>query len=112
MTPIQLILILFFLVLGLMLLRRVRVSLVNRLFLVVIIGSVIIFTLFPSLSTLIANTLGVGRGVDLLFYFFIIFVLYALTLIYLKLRELNSKITKVVRALALRDAVPPKNGTP
>ena len=107
MTPIQLILILFFLVLGLMLLRRTRVSLVNRLFLVVFIGVVIVFTLFPSSSTLIANALGVGRGVDLLFYFFIIFVLYVLTLIYLKLRELNSKITKVVRLLALRDAVPP-----
>jgi hypothetical protein len=61
--------------------------------------------LFPDYTTLVANLLGVGRGVDLIFYFFGLFTSFALILLYTHARTQSRQLTELIRYLAIRDAV-------
>jgi small membrane protein len=103
-APIQAILLFLILILGVFLLRRSRSRLVGRVIMILLVLTLSIFVLFPDLTTLIANRLGVGRGVDFLFYVFALFVVYTLVLVYTRLRDQDRKITQITRALAIRDA--------
>jgi hypothetical protein len=106
-APIQAILLLLILILGVYLLRRSR--LVGRMVMILLVLTLSIFVLFPEFTTWIANRLGVGRGADFLFYVFALFVLYALVLVYIRLRDQDRKITQITRALAIREAQKPGN---
>jgi hypothetical protein len=115
-APIQAILLMLILILGVYLLRRSRSRLVGRVVMILLVLTLSIFVLFPEFTTWIANQLGVGRGVDFLFYVFALFVLYALVLLSIRLRDQDRKITQITRALAIRDAykfgsVSPKDKT-
>ena len=61
--------------------------------------------LFPEYTTLLANLLGVGRGVDLIFYFFGLFTAFALILLYTQGRTHSQQLTELIRHLAIRDAL-------
>jgi small membrane protein len=61
--------------------------------------------LFPDYTTLVAHLLGVGRGVDLIFYFFGLFTSFALILLYTHARTQSQQLTALTRHLALRDAL-------
>jgi small membrane protein len=104
-APIQAILLLFILILGVFLFHRSRSRLVGRAIMILLVLTLSIFVLFPDLTTWIANRLGVGRGVDFLFYVFALFVLYTLVLIYTRLRDQDRKITQITRTLAIQDAL-------
>lgn len=65
----------------------------------VLIGSGM--TIFPEITTTVANSLGIGRGADLVFYLFMIFMIYVLARIYLELKLLSSKLSKLAIHLAL-----------
>jgi len=107
MIPIQAILIVFIILLGIYFVRRSRSRLAGRLLILSFLFMLSILVLFPDITTWIANRLGVGRGTDFIFYVFALFVLYTLMLISFRLREQDRKITMIVRALAIRDAQPP-----
>lgn len=68
-----------------------------------LIGAIfgIILVFFPNLSTRVANWLGIGRGVDLLFYLFIIFNLFFWVSAISKNRRTEKRITRIVRFIAL-----------
>jgi small membrane protein len=57
----------------------------------------------PNTTTLIANMLGVGRGVDLVVYGAIILLFFLLFKIFVHLDKLESKLTDIVRKDALKD---------
>ena len=59
------------------------------------------FIWFPDFSTYLANYVGVGRGADLVFYVFIIVSLIVVFTIYLKIENLTSAITLIVRSQAI-----------
>jgi hypothetical protein len=61
--------------------------------------------LFPDYTTVVAHVLGVGRGVDLIFYFFGLFTAFALILLYTQSRSHSQQLTELIRHLAIRDAV-------
>jgi hypothetical protein len=61
----------------------------------------IIFVIFPSLATDVARSLGVGRGTDLMLYFFIVLTLVIALNLHLKLRSSQETITQLSRAIAL-----------
>jgi small membrane protein len=63
--------------------------------------------LFPEYTTVVANWLGVGRGVDLIFYFFGLFTAFALLLLSSHARTQRLQLTELVRYLAMRDALLP-----
>ena len=62
---------------------------------------------FPDVSTSIANTLGVGRGADLIFYSWIAFSFGVLLTVHLKLRQQLNLVTKLARYIAIESVVIP-----
>ncbi len=62
---------------------------------------IILFSLFPSTMNRIAKLTGVSRGVDLLTYISIPLLFYLVILLYVKVSELNEKLTKIVREDAI-----------
>ncbi len=68
-----------------------------------ILSTGIVFVCFPALTSRIANTVGVGRGTDLLLYVSLISIGFLLTLFYSKIRVMSQTITHLTRAMALRE---------
>lgn len=68
------------------------------------------FTWMPSHSTIIASSLGIGRGVDLAFYFMAIFCVISFVNIHIKIRLQNELITELARKIALSSAKLPAEG--
>jgi hypothetical protein len=58
----------------------------------------------PSITVAIAHVLGIGRGADLVFYCGILGMLVGFFVIYVRIKRLESQITELVRAIAIRDA--------
>jgi hypothetical protein len=104
MIPIQAILLVLIFILGIYFLRRSRSRLAGRVTMILFILILSIFVLFPDITTWIANLVGVGRGTDFLFYTFALFVLYVLSLIYVRMRDQDRRITQITRILAIKDA--------
>lgn len=70
----------------------------------------ILAVLKPDLMTWLANRVGVGRGTDLLLYMLtVVFGFFALNT-YLRFKDTERRLTRLVRALAIRDAIPPEAG--
>ena len=65
--------------------------------------------LFPNITLTPARWLGLGRGTDLILYVSIIFILFLIFRIHVRLEQINREITKVVRTLALREMSFPKS---
>ena len=59
----------------------------------------------PALSTRIANRIGIGRGTDLVLYAFIMFSLFQLVSTSASLREMERKLTLIVRDNAISHPV-------
>ncbi len=64
------------------------------------------FVLLPDQTTGIAHALGVGRGVDLVFYCWLIITLVVSLNLQFKILGLQAAVTALTRELALRDARP------
>lgn len=62
--------------------------------------------LFPDMSTVLAQQLGIGRGVDLLGYVVDTVLLFIALHYYTKFIELEAKVTRVARAFALEHEGP------
>lgn len=81
-----------------------RAKLAYRLLAIVLGLTAIIFVIFPDLTTSVARRLGVGRGTDLLFYVSLIAGVNIVLLLYRRTRELDKKLSELVRGTSLRDA--------
>jgi hypothetical protein len=68
----------------------------------VILG--IFLTWMPELSNQFANYMGIGRGVDLIFYIWIVLSMLALASLYITFNRQDRQITHLTRALALHQA--------
>ncbi|QOL50924.1 DUF2304 domain-containing protein [Massilia litorea] len=75
-----------------------------RLGLYAVICAGLFFVWSPDQSTAIANHLGVGRGVDLIYYIWIVLSLAVFVNIHLKLRENTSLVTQLARQIAIAEA--------
>lgn len=73
----------------------------RRTVLIAGLGVMFLFALRPDWSTAVAQALGVGRGADLLFYIAHLAFAYIAFAYYLKFKDLESQMTRVVRTLAL-----------
>ena len=65
------------------------------------------FIWFPDSSSVVSNFLGVGRGADLILYFWIIISFAGFLMFYLQLQQLLAIITKLARSIALARPVIP-----
>ena len=68
------------------------------------IGAAVI-VLLPWTSTLIANLVGVGRGADFVIYLSIVGLAYLVFRLFMKIEDVEREITRLVRALAIEEAV-------
>jgi hypothetical protein len=85
-------------------LSRLRSKAADRLIVIVIFAISSLLVIHPELASAVAKRVGVGRGVDLVFYVAIPGLAFLLLLVIAKLRELNAKLTAVVREQALSNA--------
>jgi len=67
-----------------------------------------VLLMFPSLSTLLAAKLGIGRGVDLVLYALCFFFMWAHYQHYVRYKHLEECLTVLVRELAIERAQSPK----
>lgn len=72
------------------------------LFAVILVGYIFIW--IPSLTTQIAELVGIGRGADLILYVWIIVNLFLILRLHIKLREQGEALTKLTRQIALNDS--------
>lgn len=63
---------------------------------------VVVITLVPQITNYLANLVGVGRGVDVVVYISIILLFYGFFRMSVKLENIESDITKLVRKEALK----------
>jgi hypothetical protein len=68
----------------------------------------VFLVLFPEYSTKIANMVGVGRGVDLLFYLSNLFLLLLIVALWRRVNMLSETVTKLARELAIEKARKPE----
>lgn len=61
----------------------------------------------PEITSDIAHVLGIARGTDLVLYFAILGMLFGFFTFYVRLRRMESDLTRIVRELAIRSAQEP-----
>ena len=84
--------------------KKLKQQLLLKILFLGIMGGAIFFTIFPDISTPLANYLGIGRGVDLITYLSLLGLSVCCLLLYLKIISLERKFTEFVRKDALRDS--------
>ena len=89
---------------------RVRSVSTDRAAMLLLAAVGCILVVWPGLSTSVANSVGIGRGTDLLFYLFVVFCLFRFVSTAADMRRLNDRITRVVRESALENARPAPDG--
>lgn len=103
MKPIQLILVPVLLFLLALFFRKLRQQPVMRIFVLAVILTGLVFSVFPESSTIIANYLGIGRGADLIMYVGMLGLSAVSVLLYLRTLKLERMITEIVRRKALEE---------
>lgn len=78
---------------------------VRRLLLIAFVALAVVAVIFPRFLTTIAQTVGVGRGADLLLYGLTVVFLGYVAASYRRLRQMEQQVTTLAREMALRHAV-------
>lgn len=83
--------------------RGGNVTLYGLVFWGLLFSSAVMFVLFPSVTTDIARSLGIGRGVDAVVYPSIVILFYLVFRLYVNVQNMKHEITKLVEKLALKE---------
>ncbi|MBI5076839.1 DUF2304 domain-containing protein [Candidatus Falkowbacteria bacterium] len=62
-----------------------------------------LFDIYPAIIDWLAFKIGVGRGVDLLIYFSLIFIFYFGFRLWLKIKKIEKDITQIVQKTAINN---------
>ena len=90
--------------------RQARFSLNFFLLWVFLWLAILSAVIYPNILTGLAHLVGIGRGVDLGIYFAIIALLYLVYQLFVRVRDLESQITTLVKKTALKSpSVPHRN---
>ena len=85
-------------------LRKKKLTINEFIFWASIWTILIILSIFPDISYNIANFFGFGRGLDFFIVSSILLILYLIFRIFVKLEELDSRITKLARSIAFKES--------
>ena len=77
----------------------------RRLLVLVVAGFAILAVLAPSLTTRLAQSVGIGRGTDLLLYGLVVTFVFTTAGLYFRCRDIERRLVEISRAVALRDAL-------
>ena len=105
MTGIQILLLTGVAFIALYFVTRLRKGVVDILVLTIMLALAVLFILKPELTNKLAAKVGVGRGVDLVFYISILIIWFVLIKLYARIRVLEENYTRTVRDNALSKAV-------
>jgi len=83
---------------------RLRSRAVDGLIILLCFGCASLLVMRPNIATRLANLVGVGRGADLIVYLALPGLLMMIFFLFARTRDLNAKLTAVVREYAIRDA--------
>ncbi len=108
-SAIQILLITGILSIGIYWYKRSRSSYIDSIIIFILLITALLFVAFPQFSTKVASLLGVGRGVDMIFYISHLFLAFIVLKLYLKVRKLNEIITKIVRTKAIEESIKMKD---
>ncbi len=108
MKPIQYILGFAFIFIIVFYFKRIRSHLLDRLILMLAMGLGILFIAWPELATVVANFVGVGRGADLITYLGLVSLFFLYLTLVTEVRNLNERLTLLIRALAIQNAQTPE----
>jgi hypothetical protein len=109
MKPIQVLMLSAFFAFLVVYFRRLRSRLLDRVILVLLVAAATYFVLDPQACTRMANWTGVGRGADLVLYLGLSVLGFAGLLLYCKHRNMESRFTRLVRAISLLHARQPEH---
>jgi hypothetical protein len=112
MLPIQAILITLLLLIGGIYVTALSSRLASRLAVLALLAAGVLFVINPDLTTRLAQTVGVGRGTDLLLYLFCLASITVFLKLYKKHRTVEEKLTEVARQVALLGAQGPGREAP
>ena len=104
--PIQVIAIifaLFALVRVILKLRRKKLTINEFIFWASMWVMLLVISIFPDISHIIAGFFGFGRGLDFFIVASILIIFYLIFRIYIKLEEIDSRITRLARNIALEE---------
>lgn len=79
-----------------------KVSLVALIGWFLLWSSVELIVWIPSVTSSIAQILGIGRGADLIIYSSIIIIFYLIFRIYVKFEDMERQITQIVQTVAMK----------
>src|SRR5580658_4948411 len=88
---------------------RNRTRLIDRIFVLTFVLAGAVLVSFPELSDQLASLLGVGRGVDAVMYFMLVFLSYSCLQLYAKLRSQDARIVELARFIALNNVKVPES---
>jgi hypothetical protein len=88
---------------------RNRTRLIDRIFVLTFVLAGALLVSFPEISDQIASVLGVGRGVDAVMYFMLVFLSYSCLQLYAKLRSQDARIVELARFIALNNVKVPES---
>jgi hypothetical protein len=108
MTPIQLLLIVFSVVLVVVYFQRLRSRLLDRAVFFVLVILAIAMVMRPDWANDVAHYFGVGRGADLVTYLGISGLAFLWLGLYTRQRDLDVRLTELARKLAIKQAEKPK----
>ena len=104
MRNIQFVLLTMFLVGTVLYFTRTRSRLVDRVFVLAFVLAGVVLVTFPEISDWLATALGVGRGVDAVIYFMLVFLSYACLQLYAKIRSQDARLVELARSIAIHNA--------
>ena len=81
----------------------------DRIVVLAVFAASVTFVLVPSWTSVLANKVGVGRGVDLVIYLAIVLMGFICLMLYSQLRQLRAQVTMLARDSAIRSAYRPHN---
>lgn len=104
MKPIQPILLLFLAAGAVLYFVRLRKKTLDRIIVLLFILAGAALVAVPDLSSAIAQSVGVGRGADLVLYLGLLGLSFVCLLLYVRLRDMEASLSELVRSIALENA--------
>ena len=102
-TPIQILLSVLLLIVAIASLRLFRNRILYRLFFIGIVFTGMLFVAVPILPVYLATILGVGRGVDLVFYLLFTGFLLLIAILYRRILQHDMILTQIIRQNAIKN---------
>ena len=103
MKGVQFLLLALLCIIAYFVIAKLRNKVFELFILIFLVVAAAVFICFPSLTIVVANFLGVGRGTDLVFYVSTLLFWFVVLKLYVRQRNLEKIVTELIRQKAIQD---------